>query len=140
MDLGIAPGGILPGSSCTLSFWKSENSDFTRSRSQARESQLLPAHFLGSVYLNCCSTGLLNLLQYLHLKTPTISSGLTSVVLVTVPLMQVNFPNFILFMSLRLATPLAPSLPALKVITYFYLSSVANSLCSLWSLTNSLTN
>lgn len=28
IDLGIAPGGIFDGSSCTLIFWKSATSDF----------------------------------------------------------------------------------------------------------------
>ena len=58
---------------------------------------------------------LLKRLQYLHLKTPITSYGLTSVVFVTVPLIHVSFPNLLLFRSLKSATPLMPSLPALNV-------------------------
>jgi hypothetical protein len=93
IDLGIAPGGIFVGSSWTRSFWKSLKSERLTSSYQFFISQFLPKHFLGYVYLNCWGTDLLYVPHILHLKIPETSSGLTSVVLVTVPLKQNNFPS-----------------------------------------------
>lgn len=93
-DLGIPPSGSSEGSSWTLIFWKSENWENAGKSYHLLATQLTPLHFLGYVYLNCCSTGALGKLQLIHLKTPLSNSGLTSVVLVTVPLNAVSCPNF----------------------------------------------
>jgi hypothetical protein len=93
IERGIAPGGIFVGSYWILIFWKSANRDFFISSSHTGESQLFFRHFLGSVYLNCCTTSLLSVPQLLHLNTPTKSSGRTSLVLVTVPLNDLSFPK-----------------------------------------------
>jgi len=71
IDLGMPPGGILLGSYCTLSCWKSAYSESDISNYHEWESQFRFKHFLGSVYLNCCYIGWLNLLQNLHRNTPT---------------------------------------------------------------------
>jgi hypothetical protein len=44
------------------------------------------------VYLNCCSTSLTVVLQTSQTNAPKISSGRTSLVLVTVPLMLMSVP------------------------------------------------
>jgi hypothetical protein len=93
MDLGMAPGGILVGSSCTLTFWKSAKMHLDIYKSQELRSQLSVVHFFGSVYLNCCTISLLSLPQVRHLNTPTFNSGRTSEVRVTVPLSLMSLPR-----------------------------------------------
>lgn len=108
IDLGIPPGGISAESSYTLNFYISVNTEKLGSSYQT--ALFLQAGFLqslGSVNLNSCSIPLLMVLQRGHLKAPTISSGLTSVLFVMVPLKltscprlhSLNFLNFYLFYS-----------------------------------------
>jgi hypothetical protein len=107
MERGIAPGGILVGSSWTLIFWKSAKVHLDIYSSHEFLSQFSVVHFFGSVYLNCCTISLLILPQVLHLKMPILSSGLTSEVLVTVPLSFISLPRYWHFNPLTLS--LSPS-------------------------------
>jgi len=54
------------------------------------------------VYLNCCSTFFITLPQSKHLKVPYRSSGLTSLVRVTTPVTDTNFPISAVVNSLNL--------------------------------------
>lgn len=55
-----------------------------------------------SVYLNCCSTFLMTFPHSRHLKVPWRSSGRTSLVRVTTPLTDTNFPMSAVAKSLNL--------------------------------------
>ena len=58
---------------------------------------------IGSVYLNYYSTFLtIPSLHYLQLKDPFINSGFVSVVLVTVPWIDISYPKAPVFKSLIL--------------------------------------
>ena len=139
IDRGIAPGGILVGSSWTRNFWKSENSDLAIFNSQDALSQFLPMHFLGSVYLNCCNVGFENVPHSLHLKMPMFNYGLTSVVRVIVPLKDMSFPRRSHRSSLTLASSEeALKSPESKVTSYFYSFSssflISSALCKFFSV------
>lgn len=86
MERGIEPAGMSPECSCTRNFCQSMKieSEFTSSHLVLfRHWSLL--HLMGSVNLNYCSTLGLCAPHSMHLNDPCSSSGLTSVVLVTVP-------------------------------------------------------
>ena len=94
IDLGIEPAGMSPECSCTLSFCQSMNFE-----SELRSSHLtLLLHFsfsqrAGSVNLNYYSTLVVMPLHAKHLKAAVRSSGLTSVVRVTVPWIDIRRPR-----------------------------------------------
>lgn len=58
-----------------------------------------------SVYLNCCSTFFTTVPQSKHLKVPCRSSGRTSLVRVTTPVTETNFPISAVVKSLNLQKP-----------------------------------
>lgn len=64
--------------------------------------QLELVHLKGSVNLYCYSMGPTCELQILHKKLPISSSGLTSVVRVTVPWIDIILPSVLVFRSLIL--------------------------------------
>jgi hypothetical protein len=95
IDLGIDPAGMSEESSYSLSFCQSTItlSLWSNSHSNLFWHSLLEQR-IGSVYLNCCSTFLtIPSLQSKQLKAPLINSGLVSVVLVTVPWMDISYPR-----------------------------------------------
>ena len=59
-------------------------------------------HTPTSVYLNCCSTFFMTLPHSKHLKVPWRSSGRTSLVRVTTPVIDTNFPTSAVVKSLNL--------------------------------------
>ena len=73
------------------------------SNSKSREFwHLSLSHLTGVVYLNYCSIAGHIVWHYMHLKLPSCSSGLTSVVRVTVPEIDMILPRLIVFKSLIL--------------------------------------
>jgi hypothetical protein len=86
MERGMDPAGISEETSWTLTFYQSIKMLCDIWRSQfTRFWQFWLVHLIGVVNLYCCSTGPTSALQMWHKKTPINSSGLTSVVRVTVP-------------------------------------------------------
>lgn len=63
-----------------------------------------------SVYLNCCSTFFTVCEQSRHLKVASRSSGRTSLVRVTTPITDVNFPISAVVSSLNLTTQVIANL------------------------------
>jgi len=93
----------MRGKEKKITFWKSQKTEFSACICHLFVLwQFGFLHTLGSVYLNCCSTSLISLLQTRQRKLPWISSGLTSVVLVIVPMKANNLPRFPVFKSLIL--------------------------------------
>lgn len=67
-----------------------------------------------SVYLNCCSTFFTICEQSRHLKVASRSSGRTSLVRVTTPITDVNFPISAVVSSLNLTTQVIANLSQLQ--------------------------
>ena len=79
------PGGISDALSCTRTRCQSTKREWSwRSDHSERLTQVGFLHLTGVVYLNCCATGSDSVWHRSHWKTPTSSSGRTSVVRVTV--------------------------------------------------------
>jgi len=90
-DLGIDPEGISLEGSCILTFYQSMKVLSVWFNSHlVLFSQVSTLQRTGSVYLNCCSILVYDELQISHLKVPIKSSGFTSVVLVTVPVIAMS--------------------------------------------------
>merc|ERR1719270_599428 len=97
MDRGIEPAGTSFSFSCNLSRCHSPQRVVRLSGSAVqlvRFPQFLVGHMEGSVTLNCCTTPVTSRLHSLHWNVPTNSSGLISVVRVTVPQMLIKRPSF----------------------------------------------
>lgn len=104
-DRGMDPGGISEECSCKRTFYQSWNTLSLATRSNStwfEHCELL--HFIGFVNLNCCSMPSERVSHILQRKVPIESSGLTSVVLVTVPSIDMILPRFAVFRSLTLST------------------------------------
>jgi hypothetical protein len=100
MERGILPAGISPECSCTLSFCQSMNEESVLSNSHlVLLLHFSLAHLIGSVNLNYCSTPVETSPHSWHLNAPSMSSGLTSVVRVTVPCTDIRRPRHCTFRS-----------------------------------------
>ncbi|KAH3667548.1 hypothetical protein OGATHE_003071 [Ogataea polymorpha] len=93
--LGIEPVGISLAFSWMRTFCQSKNVDLAMlSVQDAWFSHVGFEQLLGSVYLNVCSTFSMSVLHTSHVNEALYSSGLTSLVRVTVPEMDMSMPMF----------------------------------------------
>lgn len=80
---------------CLLKHWRPRHMAGCRSDDKflVISQTLIYIIFFTSVYRNCCTTSFITLPHSLQVKEPYKSSGRTSVVLVTVPLMLISRPT-----------------------------------------------